>query len=74
MQKGGQTEFQKEQVCDCDRSMSQPQAPIGGFPGTVRYQRYLPKRGPSGAFIFTVIGGIMGYGAYRLADEKEEQR
>ncbi len=44
------------------------------FPGTVRYERYLPKRGPSGAFVFGASFAIVAYGAVLLKEQKEEQR
>ncbi|KAJ3086955.1 hypothetical protein HK102_012108 [Quaeritorhiza haematococci] len=48
--------------------------PPGGFPETIRYQRYLPKRGPSGLTMFVAMFGIMGYGWYWVAKSNAERR
>ncbi|TPX34990.1 hypothetical protein SmJEL517_g02491 [Synchytrium microbalum] len=48
--------------------------PSGGFPQTIKYERYLPKRGPSGLVIFLGTFGIMGYGWYWLAQANAERR
>ena len=42
--------------------MVQDLPPAGGFPNAIRYQRYLPQRGPSGLLIFLTVAGFMGYG------------
>ncbi|KAJ2783531.1 hypothetical protein H4R18_001664 [Coemansia javaensis] len=39
--------------------------PKGGFPA-FKYERNLPKRGPSGVAMFAICGGIMAYGWYKL--------
>jgi NADH dehydrogenase (ubiquinone) 1 alpha subcomplex subunit 13 len=48
--------------------------PEGGFPGTIRYQRYLPSRGPSGLVLFSGMLGIMAYGWYWLSLTNQEKR
>ncbi|KAJ1568108.1 hypothetical protein HK096_007551 [Nowakowskiella sp. JEL0078] len=55
-------------------SATQDLPPPGGFPRTIRYERYIPKRGPSGAVIFAAIFGIMGYGWYWTALSNAERR
>ncbi|KAJ3040686.1 hypothetical protein HDV00_010579 [Rhizophlyctis rosea] len=42
----------------------QDMPPPGGFPQTIRYERYLPRRGPSGVVMFGGLFLIMGYGWY----------
>ena len=48
--------------------------PPGGFTETIRYQRYLPKRGPSGLVIFAGVFAMMGYGWYWVAQGNDEKR
>jgi NADH dehydrogenase (ubiquinone) 1 alpha subcomplex subunit 13 len=54
--------------------MTQDLPPQGGFPETVKYQRYLPQRGPSGAVIFLAVAGIMGYGWYKFSGALREKK
>ncbi|KAJ2770606.1 hypothetical protein IWQ57_002583 [Coemansia nantahalensis] len=49
--------------------------PSGGF-SAIRYERRLPKRGPSGVAMFAICGGIMAYGWYEVhkyLGERHEQ-
>ena len=48
--------------------------PQGGFPTTIRYQRYIPRRGPSGAVILAGAFLLMGYGWIEVAKGHEERR
>ncbi|KAJ3187040.1 hypothetical protein HDU85_007078 [Gaertneriomyces sp. JEL0708] len=48
--------------------------PAGGFPETIQYKRYLPRRGPSGLVIFTAAFAVMGYGWYWVAKANAERR
>lgn len=48
--------------------------PPGGFPETIQYKRYLPRRGPSGLVIFAAAFGVMGYGWYWVAKANAERR
>ncbi|KND01408.1 uncharacterized protein SPPG_03217 [Spizellomyces punctatus DAOM BR117] len=48
--------------------------PQGGFPDTIQYKRYLPRRGPSGLVIFVAAFGVMGYGWYWVAKANAERR
>ncbi|KAI8920963.1 GRIM-19 protein-domain-containing protein [Powellomyces hirtus] len=48
--------------------------PSGGFPETIQYKRYLPRRGPSGLVIFAAAFGVMGYGWYWVAKANAERR
>ncbi|KAI9203184.1 GRIM-19 protein-domain-containing protein [Polychytrium aggregatum] len=48
--------------------------PAGGFPETIKYQRFIPKRGPTGLVMFAVTFGIMGYGWYWLTLSNAERR
>ncbi|KAJ2157420.1 hypothetical protein GGF46_004521 [Coemansia sp. RSA 552] len=52
---------------------SQELPPKGGF-GSIRYERRLPKRGPSGLAMFGICGAIMGYGWYRVYLALDERR
>ncbi|KAJ1719744.1 hypothetical protein LPJ53_005540 [Coemansia erecta] len=52
---------------------SQDMPPKGGF-SSIRYERRLPKRGPSGIAMFGILGGVMGYGWYRLYLGLDERR
>ena len=52
----------------------QDAAPQGGFPTTIRYQRNLPRRGPSGAVVLLVAGAIMTYGIIRTGADNLERR
>ena len=54
--------------------MPQDLPPKEGFPETIQYKRYLPKRGPSGAFIFLAMGAAVAYGFYHLSEAKAEER
>ncbi|CAG8622691.1 989_t:CDS:2 [Paraglomus brasilianum] len=47
--------------------------PEGGFP-SVRYQRNLPKRGPSGSVLLLGVTLISAYGLYRLGQTNLERR
>ncbi|KAH6562852.1 hypothetical protein BASA50_003040 [Batrachochytrium salamandrivorans] len=46
--------------------------PAGGFPHTIRYKRYLPSRGPSGAVLILGTLGIMAYGWNQLFHSNAE--
>ena len=48
--------------------------PAGGFPNTIRYQRYLPRRGPSGAVLLLAAFVAMGYGWTQVAQGNAERR
>ncbi|KAI8803006.1 GRIM-19 protein-domain-containing protein [Cladochytrium replicatum] len=48
--------------------------PPGGFPQTIRYERYVPKRGPSGLIIFGAAISIMAYGWYWVGHTNAERR
>jgi NADH dehydrogenase (ubiquinone) 1 alpha subcomplex subunit 13 len=48
--------------------------PVEGFPKTIRYKRYLPKRGPSGLTIFTIGTIISAIGWYKVSLANEERR
>lgn len=48
--------------------------PPGGFPNAIRYQRFLPQRGPSGALIFMALAGIIGYGWYEFDGSLKEKK
>ncbi|KAI9098915.1 GRIM-19 protein-domain-containing protein [Phlyctochytrium arcticum] len=48
--------------------------PPGGFPQTIQYKRYLPRRGPSGLVIFVASFAVMGYGWYWVAKANAERR
>ncbi|KAJ1961293.1 hypothetical protein GGI12_003331 [Dipsacomyces acuminosporus] len=52
---------------------SQDLPPKGGF-SSIRYERRLPKKGPSGLGMFAICGGIMAYGWYRLYLGLDERR
>ncbi|KAJ1898015.1 hypothetical protein LPJ66_003016 [Kickxella alabastrina] len=52
---------------------SQDMPPKGGF-SSIRYERRLPKRGPSGVGMFAIAGAIMGYGWYKLYQGLDERR
>ncbi|KAI8823559.1 GRIM-19 protein-domain-containing protein [Fimicolochytrium jonesii] len=52
----------------------QDMPPPGGFPETIQYKRYLPRRGPSGVVMFIATFGIMGYGWYWVAQANAERR
>ena len=57
--------------------MAQPiqdMPPPQGFPSTIRYQRYIPSRGPSGAILFSIITATTLYGFYELSFIKNEER
>ena len=54
--------------------MAQDLPPAQGFPQTIRYQRYLPRRGPSGLVIFSVALGVMAYGWVKVAEGNAERR
>ncbi|KAJ3147133.1 hypothetical protein HDU86_008129 [Geranomyces michiganensis] len=56
------------------QSYVQDLAPKGGFPETIQYKRYLPRRGPSGLVIFAAAFGVMGYGWYWVAQANAERR
>ncbi|KZT62786.1 hypothetical protein CALCODRAFT_425276, partial [Calocera cornea HHB12733] len=47
--------------------------PVGGFE-PIRYQRYLPFKGPSGAVIFGVAFLISGFGIYYAGMSNREKR
>ncbi|KAJ1896229.1 hypothetical protein GGI01_002716 [Coemansia sp. RSA 376] len=51
----------------------QDMPPKGGF-SSIRYERRLPKRGPSGVAMFAICGAVMGYGWYRLYLGLDERR
>ncbi|KAJ3226634.1 hypothetical protein HK099_004515 [Clydaea vesicula] len=55
-------------------SYSQDLPPEGGFPTSIRYQRYIPKRGPSGFTLFVASFAIMGYGWYWVLESNNERR
>ena len=48
-------------------------APKGGFPA-IRTRRVLPRRGPSGAMLFAVAAGIIGYGFSRVGAGNKARR
>ncbi|KAI8909833.1 GRIM-19 protein-domain-containing protein [Gorgonomyces haynaldii] len=48
--------------------------PAGGFPTTIRYQRYLPRRGPSGAVILLATIGVMSWGFAEWSKGTQERR
>ena len=52
----------------------QDSAPKDGFPTTIRYQRNLPRRGPSGAVVLLVAGAIMTYGIMKTGADNLERR
>lgn len=52
---------------------SQDLPPKGGF-GSIRYERRLPLKGPSGLTMFAVCGSIMAYGWYKLYFALDERR
>jgi NADH dehydrogenase (ubiquinone) 1 alpha subcomplex subunit 13 len=54
--------------------MAQDLPPPTGFPNAIRYQRYIPKRGPSGALIFLTVAGIMAYGWVGFAGSLKEKK
>ncbi|KAJ2808175.1 hypothetical protein H4R20_000978 [Coemansia guatemalensis] len=51
----------------------QDMPPSGGFKA-FRYERRLPKRGPSGIGMFAICGSIMAYGWYRVYLGLDERR
>ncbi|RIB23893.1 hypothetical protein C2G38_1958712 [Gigaspora rosea] len=59
---------------DADKTLRTQDLPrTGGFP-SVRYKRNLPKKGPSGLVLFTVLGAISVYGFYRVGQGNLEKR
>ncbi|KAJ3010837.1 UNVERIFIED_CONTAM: hypothetical protein HDU68_001947, partial [Siphonaria sp. JEL0065] len=44
------------------------------MPQTIKFTRYYPRRGPSGAVIFLGVFGIMGAGWYYVAQNNAERR
>lgn len=56
-----------------EMAIAQDLPPQGGFPTTIRYQRYIPSRGPSGAFLFAAAFGIMTYGWYWTIQSNRER-
>ncbi|KAI8607004.1 hypothetical protein BC830DRAFT_1073348, partial [Chytriomyces sp. MP71] len=44
------------------------------MPETIKYMRYYPRRGPSGAVIFGATLAIMGVGWYYVAENNAERR
>ncbi|KAJ1650984.1 hypothetical protein IWQ61_008346 [Dispira simplex] len=40
----------------------------------IRYQRYLPKKGPSGAMLFGGLLGVIGFGMYHHIQSRKELR
>lgn len=65
---------QQHQKKDTNMAATQDMPPPGGFPSTIRYARYLPSRGPSGALILTGTLAITGYGWYWLSKSHAERR
>lgn len=49
-------------------------APSGGFPQTIRYQRHLPARGPSGALLLSAAFALMAYGWVQVGKGNSERR
>jgi NADH dehydrogenase (ubiquinone) 1 alpha subcomplex subunit 13 len=47
--------------------------PNGGFPTTIRYQRNIPQKGPSGLVIFVGVLAVMGYGFYNTTESNKER-
>lgn len=52
---------------------TQDMPPSGGY-SQVRYRRYLPKRGPSGAVIIAGVAAFCTFGFYRVAQGNLERR
>lgn len=52
---------------------TQDMPPSGGY-SQVRYRRYLPKRGPSGAVIIAGVTAFCTFGFYRVAQGNLERR
>ncbi|KAJ2472471.1 hypothetical protein GGI02_001557 [Coemansia sp. RSA 2322] len=52
---------------------SQDMPPKGGF-ASIRYERRLPRRGPSGVAMFGICGAVMAYGWYRVYLGLDERR
>lgn len=53
--------------------MAQDLPPAQGFP-EIKYRRYLPKRGPSGAVIIAGIFGLSVFGFHRVFQGNIERR
>jgi NADH dehydrogenase (ubiquinone) 1 alpha subcomplex subunit 13 len=53
---------------------AQDMPPAGGFPETIRYQRYIPRRGPSGALLLTAAFAAMAYGWTEVKKGNTERR
>ena len=51
----------------------QEMAPKGGFPA-IRTRRVLPRRGPSGAMLFSLAAGVIGYGFYKVGKGNDARR
>lgn len=47
--------------------------PQGGFP-EIKYRRYLPKRGPSGAVLLSGLVALSAYGFYKVGEGNVEKR
>ena len=47
--------------------------PQGGFP-EIKYRRYLPKRGPSGAVLLSGLVALSAYGFYKVGEGNIEKR
>ncbi|PNW71685.1 hypothetical protein CHLRE_16g664600v5 [Chlamydomonas reinhardtii] len=56
-----------------DMPIVQDAPPPGGFP-TIRIERRLPSTGPTGVAIFAGLAAIMGYGFYKLHEQRQEKR
>ena len=54
--------------------VTQDLPPTSGFPDTIRYERYLPRRGPSGIVMILGVLGIMSYGWYQVSKANAEYR
>lgn len=47
--------------------------PAQGY-GTIRYKRNLPFKGPSGAMLFAIVGGLTTFGQWHQKRKKAEKR
>ncbi|RKP03378.1 hypothetical protein CXG81DRAFT_9676 [Caulochytrium protostelioides] len=52
----------------------QDMPPPGGFPKTIKFRRYLPKRGPSGLVILGLLGASMTWAWSNILDTRREKK
>lgn len=56
-----------------DLPIVQDAPPPGGFP-SIRIERRLPSTGPTGVAIFAMLGAVMGYGFYKLNEQRVDKK